>query len=167
MTQNHEEQQNHQEHHQMMENTAETNLTSSITNDEDYIIVDICDSCAAAGKQDCSISMPQSAISISERINVKEKQKHKQYQKKENVQKQETVVKQPEIVLFNTPKQVLEKFKTDGVRKSKLTFDQMTILSLFAGIFIGLASALGLVVGGNVPSIEKENPGLQKLLTGM
>ena len=75
-------------------------------------------------------------------------------------------VKTPEIILFNSPKMVLERMKVDGIRKSKLTVDQIIILSLFAGLFIGLACAMAILIGGNVPDLEEKNPGLQKLLSG-
>ncbi|KAG2381761.1 hypothetical protein C9374_006145 [Naegleria lovaniensis] len=72
----------------------------------------------------------------------------------------------PSIVLFNTPFQVMEKMKSEGVRKSKLTVDQLIILSLFAGIFKGIGCTLSLLTAGNSRSLEEENPGLQKFFFG-
>ncbi|KAG2387317.1 hypothetical protein C9374_001649 [Naegleria lovaniensis] len=72
----------------------------------------------------------------------------------------------PSIVLFNTPFQVMEKMKIEGVRKSKLTVDQMIVLSLFAGIFKGVACTLSLLTAGNSQKMEEEYPGLQKFFFG-
>ena len=71
-----------------------------------------------------------------------------------------------DLVLFNTPAMVLDKFKADGIRKSKLTIDQLIILSLFAGIFKGLAGAVTVITAGNSPGLEETNPGIQKFFGG-
>ena len=68
-------------------------------------------------------------------------------------------------VLFFGPAQVLEKLKADGKRKSKLTFDQIVILSLLSGVFIGFGGMLANLTGGNSPKLETENPGLQKFFS--
>ena len=68
---------------------------------------------------------------------------------------------------FLTPAQVIDKLKLDGVRKSKLTLDQTIILSLFAGVFKGIAGSISMLIGGNNPEMQKNNPGAQQLMFGM
>ncbi|EFC43581.1 predicted protein [Naegleria gruberi] len=68
---------------------------------------------------------------------------------------------------FLTPAQVIDKLKLDGVRKSKLTLDQTIILSLFAGVFKGIAGSISMIIGGNNPEMQKNNPGAQQLMFGI
>ncbi|KAG2394133.1 hypothetical protein C9374_003897 [Naegleria lovaniensis] len=68
--------------------------------------------------------------------------------------------------MFLNPFQVFDKMKQEGIRKSKLAFDQIIILSLFAGCFTGIGGALSLLTAGNSPTLETENPGLQKFFFG-
>src|SRR3989338_4532211 len=68
---------------------------------------------------------------------------------------------------FLTPPQVIEKLKVDGVRKSKLTIDQTIILSIFAGMFKGIAGSISTIIGGNNPDLELRNPGCQQLIFAM
>lgn len=51
-----------------------------------------------------------------------------------------------------------------GVKKASKTLDQLILLSLLGGIFIGFGSVSALKTGGNMPGLEKENPGLTKLI---
>ncbi|KAL9653039.1 hypothetical protein ABK040_015553 [Willaertia magna] len=64
----------------------------------------------------------------------------------------------------NTPSQIIDILKEEGKKKSRLTFDQIILLSLLAGFFKGIACTVSLFVGGNVPHVQNDNPGLQKLL---
>ncbi|EFC38974.1 predicted protein [Naegleria gruberi] len=68
--------------------------------------------------------------------------------------------------LYLTPTMVMDKMKMEGIRKSKLTFDQMIILSLFAGIFKGVGCTMSLLTAGNSELLEKQIPGLQKFFFG-
>ena len=61
---------------------------------------------------------------------------------------------------------VLEKMKTEGVRKSKLTFDQMIILSLFGGVFKGIGCTMALMTAGNSEWLETNIPELQSFFFG-
>ena len=70
------------------------------------------------------------------------------------------------LPMFLNPFQAFDKMKQEGIRKSKLAFDQIVILSLFAGCFAGIGGALSLLTAGNCPTLEKENPGLQKFFFG-
>ena len=71
------------------------------------------------------------------------------------------------VARFLTPPQVIEKLKTDGVKKSELTIDQTIILSLFAGVFKGIAGSISMLIGGNNPDMQLKNPGSQQLMFGM
>ncbi|KAG2385916.1 hypothetical protein C9374_003065 [Naegleria lovaniensis] len=51
-----------------------------------------------------------------------------------------------------------------GVKKASKTLDQLIMLSLLGGVFIGFGSIAALKTGGNMPGLEKENPGLTKLI---
>ncbi|KAL9653014.1 hypothetical protein ABK040_015529 [Willaertia magna] len=64
----------------------------------------------------------------------------------------------------NTPSQIMDILKAEGKRKARLTFDQIILLSLLAGFFKGIAGTISVFVGGNVPQLQKDYPGLQKLL---
>ena len=70
------------------------------------------------------------------------------------------------LVLFNTPQMVLDKMKVEGIRKSKLTIDQMIISSLFAGVFKGVGCTMSLLTAGNSEWLETNCPGLQKFFFG-
>ena len=50
-----------------------------------------------------------------------------------------------------------------GMKKVGKTLDQLIILSFLGGAFIGIGSIAALKTGGNMPGLEKENPGLTKL----
>lgn len=59
---------------------------------------------------------------------------------------------------------VIEKIGTD---KTSLATGRLAVLSIMAGAFIALGGILSLTVGFGIPGIAAENPGLQKLLSGM
>ncbi|EFC50483.1 predicted protein [Naegleria gruberi] len=61
---------------------------------------------------------------------------------------------------------VLNKMKNDGIRKSKLTIDQLIILSVMSGLFIGFAGTFALFTAGNCKTMEIDNPGLNKFFFG-
>lgn len=65
-----------------------------------------------------------------------------------------------------TPKDALEAAQGVGLSRVNLTVDQVFVLSFMSGLYIGLGGLLALVVGGNVPVLQAQNPGLQKLLFG-
>jgi len=72
----------------------------------------------------------------------------------------------PSSILYFKPKEVVEKLQEEGKRKSKLGFDQIILLSLFSGVYVGLGSMVAILTAGNSPTLETENPGLQKLIFG-
>lgn len=67
---------------------------------------------------------------------------------------------------FLSPAMVLNKMKNDGIRKSKLTIDQLIILSVMSGLFIGFAGTFALFTAGNCKTMEIDNPGLNKFFFG-
>ena len=67
---------------------------------------------------------------------------------------------------FKSPKETLQTVDTLGCSKANLSLSQLLTLSFLAGAFIAFGGLLAIVVGGGVPGIKLENPGLQKLLFG-
>ncbi|KAL9658592.1 hypothetical protein ABK040_006129 [Willaertia magna] len=65
---------------------------------------------------------------------------------------------------INTPIQIQEMMAMSGYKKSKETLDQMIILSLLSGIFVGFGGVASLKTGGNCPGWEATNPGFTKLI---
>ena len=63
---------------------------------------------------------------------------------------------------INSPAQIVAMMKEAGRRKAELTFDQIILLSLMAGAFIGLGGILTMMTAGNSLEMETNNPGVQK-----
>jgi formate/nitrite transporter len=66
----------------------------------------------------------------------------------------------------NTPRQLVEIAGKIAVDKSKLTFDKTLVLSFLAGAYIALGGLLSLLIGGGIPGIAAENPGISRFLYG-
>jgi formate/nitrite transporter len=54
-----------------------------------------------------------------------------------------------------------------GKKKILINFYKLIVLAILAGFHIGLGSTLSLMVGGDLPLIKTENPGLQRLIAGI
>lgn len=65
--------------------------------------------------------------------------------------------------LFNSPKSIIIALIDSAVSRAHYTLDQMVILGLFAGIFIGTAGLFSYSAAGDLPS----QPGIQKLVVGV
>ena len=70
-----------------------------------------------------------------------------------------------------TPSETLQTAITAGCTKaaatSRSSFSRLILGSILAGAYIALGGALSLAVGSGFPGIAAENPGLQKLLSGL
>lgn len=65
-----------------------------------------------------------------------------------------------------TPAEIVDFFHQTGQIKLKQSWFQALLLGFLAGAYIALGGLLALVVGGGVPGLQAQYPGLQKLLFG-
>mmetsp|Transcript_27298 Transcript_27298/g.33153 ORF Transcript_27298/g.33153 Transcript_27298/m.33153 type:complete len:374 (-) Transcript_27298:336-1457(-) len=86
---------------------------------------------------------------------------------------EEEVEKKPEhdppptrVVVTNSGKETFAKIVDTGVARSKLPLITVFIQSVMAGCFIGFGGVLCSSVGGDVPALAAQNPGLQRFLFG-
>lgn len=68
---------------------------------------------------------------------------------------------------YKTPKDALESVRTIGSARAKQPIDQILVLSFMSGCYIAFGAYCAILVGGNVPKLKAENPGVQKLLYGI
>lgn len=67
---------------------------------------------------------------------------------------------------FHTPQEIVQKVNLAVESKLKTTPQKTFVASVLAGAYIAFGSFLALVIGGNLPGLEQENIGLQKLIFG-
>lgn len=67
---------------------------------------------------------------------------------------------------FRSPKETVREVDAVGCAKADLSWSQLLTQGFLAGAFIALGGLLAIVVGGGVPGIKADNPGLQKLIFG-
>lgn len=67
---------------------------------------------------------------------------------------------------FKSPKDTACSVDGVGCAKANLSFGQLTTLGFLAGAFIAFGGLLAIIVGGGMPGIQAENPGLQKFVFG-
>ncbi len=65
-----------------------------------------------------------------------------------------------------SPKQILEIVKEVAQTKSATSTPKTLVLAFLAGTYIALGGLLALMIGGGIPGIAAENPGIQRLLMG-
>lgn len=65
-----------------------------------------------------------------------------------------------------TPPQILEQAGKTAFAKADYSTKKILVLSFMAGAYIAFGALLAIVVGGGMPGIAAENPGLAKLLFG-
>ena len=68
--------------------------------------------------------------------------------------------------MYYNPEQLVSIASSNAEKKSKYSFSQISVLGFFGGAFIALGGLLALVVGGSMPGIAAENPGIVKLIFG-
>ena len=54
-----------------------------------------------------------------------------------------------------------------GAAKGQMTFKRTFVLGIVAGCFIAFGALFGLSIGAAIPTIQKNDPGLQRLLLGL
>jgi formate/nitrite transporter FocA (FNT family) len=64
------------------------------------------------------------------------------------------------------PKKILEQICTVAKDKTEQSWERILVLGFFAGSYISLGCLMAIMVGGGMPSIQEENPGLQRLVFG-
>ncbi|MEA3345755.1 MAG: formate/nitrite transporter family protein [Chloroflexota bacterium] len=67
---------------------------------------------------------------------------------------------------FRSPKETVREVDAVGCAKADLSWSQLLTLGFLAGAFIAFGGLLAIVVGGGVPGIKADNPGLQKFIFG-
>ena len=65
-----------------------------------------------------------------------------------------------------SPKELVAKATEGAITRSETSVSKTMVLAFLAGAYIALGGLLAVMVGGGVPGIAAENPGLQKLLMG-
>ena len=67
---------------------------------------------------------------------------------------------------FHSPSQIVATLRKLGKQKAQLSVGKLLLLSFFAGAYIAFGGLLAVRIGGGVPALKAENPGLQMLLFG-
>lgn len=67
---------------------------------------------------------------------------------------------------YNTPQEVLTKITQIAKTKSKTPIKKTIVAALLGGAYIAIGGLLALIIGGNLPNLESNNIGLQKLIFG-
>lgn len=67
---------------------------------------------------------------------------------------------------YLAPKDLVVKASEGAIYRSETSVPKTMVLAFLAGAYIALGSLLAVMVGGGVPGIAAENPGIQKFLMG-
>lgn len=67
---------------------------------------------------------------------------------------------------FKSPKDTTCSVDNIGCSKAEMAFGPLLTLGFLAGAFIAFGGLLAVIVGGGVPGIRADNPGLQKFIFG-
>jgi len=67
---------------------------------------------------------------------------------------------------FKAPKDCVDTIGVIGCSKADLAWPKLLALGFLAGAFIAFGGLLAIIVGGGVPGIKADNPGLQKFIFG-
>lgn len=67
---------------------------------------------------------------------------------------------------FYTPQEIVEKVNIATENRMRLSPQKTFVAALLGGAYIAFGSFLALIIGGNLPGIQAENVGLQKLIFG-
>ena len=68
--------------------------------------------------------------------------------------------------MYNTPKQIVEIVSDVAKTKAATSTSKTLILAFLAGAYIAIGGLLAVIIGGGIPGIAAQNPGIQKLLMG-
>ena len=64
------------------------------------------------------------------------------------------------------PRQIVALAENAAFDKEKLPINKLVVLSFLAGVYISFGGLLSIIIGGGVPTIASENPGIAKFLFG-
>ncbi len=67
---------------------------------------------------------------------------------------------------YYTPKEIVQQVNQIATGKKQTPPNKTFVLAILAGAYIAVGGLLAIAIGGGVPGIAAENPGLQKLLFG-
>jgi len=67
---------------------------------------------------------------------------------------------------FKSPKDTTCSVDNIGCNKTEMAFGPLLTLGFLAGAFIAFGGLLAVIVGGGVPGLRADNPGLQKFIFG-
>lgn len=67
---------------------------------------------------------------------------------------------------YYSPKQVVEIVNDVAKSKAATSVSKTLVLAFLAGAYIALGALLAVIVGGGIPGIAANNPGIQRLLMG-
>jgi formate/nitrite transporter len=67
---------------------------------------------------------------------------------------------------YHNPKQVVEIVSDVAKSKATMSVSKTLVLAFLAGAYIAIGGLLAVIVGGGIPGIATENPGIQRLLMG-
>lgn len=65
-----------------------------------------------------------------------------------------------------TPREILKMAGKAAIVKDKYSTKKILVLSFMAGVYISFGGLLSVLIGGGVPGIAAENPGISKFLFG-
>ncbi len=67
---------------------------------------------------------------------------------------------------YYTPKQIVETVSNVAAAKASTSTPKTLVLAFLAGAYIAIGGLLAVIIGGGIPGIAAENPGIQKFLLG-
>ena len=67
---------------------------------------------------------------------------------------------------YYTPKQIVETVSSVAASKASTSTPKTLVLAFLAGAYIAIGGLLAVIIGGGIPGIGAENPGIQKFLMG-
>ena len=67
---------------------------------------------------------------------------------------------------YNTPKQIVEIVSDVAKVKASTSVSKTLVLAFLAGAYIAIGGLLAVMIGGGIPGIAAENPGIQRFLMG-
>jgi len=76
------------------------------------------------------------------------------------------VAEGPVIMAYKAPYEIVKTVNQAGLIKARMSLSKTLILGFLAGAFIGFGGFLAIMVGGGIPGIQSNNPGLQKFIFG-
>ncbi len=67
---------------------------------------------------------------------------------------------------YNSPQEILNIVSTLAIKKASYKNNKTFVLAIMAGAYIAFGGLLSIIVGGGVPGLAAQNPGIPKFLAG-